>query len=340
LNLTGTAHQSGTAMRLTDWEYGQSGFGWNSTPQNVISGFDTTFTFRITEPYYGGADGFTFAVQNMDGNFVSNAGGGGLGYTDSLANSVVVEFDTYSNYGLEPLTHLQWYPDYNGGYYLYDAKAEYESEGYVWDEAWDWDSDNHVAIQSMGTGLNNVDYHQSGLGYGFPNFELRDGQAHTARVLYDAHAHTMSVFLDGSATPTATASIDLATKLSLTNGTAYVGFTGATGGAIEAHDILSWSYKSLAYEWSGFLSPIPNHGPFNAGSTVPVKFQLVGGSAGITNLTGNLTVNGSTVGTFRYDPEAGQYIANWRTTGFAPGTYTIGVDLGDYVVRQTTITLK
>ena len=38
--------------------------------------------------------------------------------------------------------------------------------------------------------------------------------------------------------------VNLATLLSLNNGTAWVGFTSATGSSYEEHDILSWTYQA------------------------------------------------------------------------------------------------
>jgi Tol biopolymer transport system component len=103
------------------------------------------------------------------------------------------------------------------------------------------------------------------------------------------------------------------------------------------------------YAWSGVLQPINADGSsiFKAGSTVPVKFELIQQSAGITNAKATLkvtrlsdTISGdvlenpvdlapSTGDEFRYDDESGQYIHNWRTRGLEPGTYRLTVDLGD-----------
>jgi hypothetical protein len=110
---------------------------------------------------------------------------------------------------------------------------------------------------------------------------------------------------------------------------------------------------SVSYGWSGFLQPIntPTNMPtnykqsiFKIGSTVPVKFQLTGASAGITDgnfymkyiRTGNgdgigesevvATATGNTGTQFRYSE--GQYIFNWSTKGITLG--------GNYEVRVYT----
>ena len=69
-----------------------------------------------------------------------------------------------------------------------------------------------------------------------------DGVIHTAAVNYDGT--TLSVYLDGSATPVVTAPVNLGTLLGLGGGgNAFVGFTAATGSLRENSDILSWNWN-------------------------------------------------------------------------------------------------
>ena len=116
---------------------------------------------------------------------------------------------------------------------------------------------------------------------------------------------------------------------------------------------------NVTYGMHGILQPINggltlgNHSDdnsaFKLGSTVPVKFQLSGASAGIDNATANLritkvngtvlegaeleattTTSASTGSLFRYDATSGQYIYNWGTkSGYTAGTYQLRIDLGD-----------
>lgn len=115
---------------------------------------------------------------------------------------------------------------------------------------------------------------------------------------------------------------------------------------------------SVFYAWSGFLQPIntDNSSVFKLGSTVPVKFQLVGASAGAA-LTARIyiaKVSDGVVGT-EFEPEtnvqadsgnvfrysSGQYIYNWSTKGLTKGTYQIRADLGDgNMGRIVLISLK
>jgi hypothetical protein len=132
----------------------------------------------------------------------------------------------------------------------------------------------------------------------------------------------------------------------------------------------------VVYAWSGVLQPF-NGGKtdndtsdddslFKLGSTVPVKFQLTGDSASVTDATPKLyitkvtakiqgtepettvTAAADTGSTFRYDPESNQYILNLSTKGTVPGTqdswttgtYQLRVDLGDGAEHTGNISLR
>jgi PKD domain-containing protein/K319-like protein len=104
----------------------------------------------------------------------------------------------------------------------------------------------------------------------------------------------------------------------------------------------------VTYSWSGALAPL-NGGRvvFKSGSTVTIKFQLTGPSAGITTLIATVTsvqvskgpVTGTlqpvstvppTSGTqFRYDPTSQQYIYNLGTTNLGTGNCVVHFTLGD-----------
>jgi HYR domain len=112
--------------------------------------------------------------------------------------------------------------------------------------------------------------------------------------------------------------------------------------------------------WSNVLQPINADGSsiFKLGSTVPVKFQLSGASAGISNLSARVylqrigagatgtvleaisTSNATTGNLFRYDATSGQYIFNLNTKTLSAGTYQLRIDLGDGVLHTVNITLK
>ena len=118
----------------------------------------------------------------------------------------------------------------------------------------------------------------------------------------------------------------------------------------------------VQYAWSGVLQPINADGSsiFKLGSTVPVKFALVGASAGVKDATVTLThdkiindIEGTvmenlstatptTGDVFRYDAESGQYVFNWGTKDLksGPGTYGLTINMGDQNFPAVFISLK
>lgn len=117
----------------------------------------------------------------------------------------------------------------------------------------------------------------------------------------------------------------------------------------------------LLYDFKGFLPPIKSDGSgiFQAGSTIPVKFQLkdtAGHSyplalakvyiAKVTNGTAGVekAAKPSGLGIFGnlciYDLFAKQYEFNWSTKEHTAGTYRIRVDLGDGLDYTVNVNLK
>ena len=112
----------------------------------------------------------------------------------------------------------------------------------------------------------------------------------------------------------------------------------------------------VGYSWSGLLAPVQAGGTYKVGRTLPIKFQLTGASAVITDATIRLyvfQVNNNAVGdpvdvestsaattgnVFRF--ENGFYVFNLSTAGMAAGTYQLQVDMGDGVLRTINISLK
>jgi glucose/arabinose dehydrogenase len=217
LALFGSAGATGGVLRLVPASGDQVGGAWFATKQLVSSGFETTFQFQLQSA--NGADGFAFVLQNSASNFLG-ATGCELGY-HGLANSLAVEFDTYTNASCSV-------PNVN------------DPAGV------------HVSIHTLGTGANSVAESASiGSTLATPNFT--DGGVHTARVRYSAGV--LSVFVDNLAQPVVSAPLALGSLLSLDAGRAWVGFTAATGGLAESHDVLDWSFDETV-PTGGNLSPL------------------------------------------------------------------------------------
>ena len=222
MTLNGAAAQLGNALMITPAQNGQAGSAWFQSQQSVTSGFLTTFEFRIT-PTGSGADGMTFIVHDdVAGTAALAQGGGSLGYTsqplvptNTMANLLVVELDTYQN----------------GGFGDPDA--------------------NHISVHlipTIPTTANGADEYYS-IGRVSPATNLSDGQVHTMCIRYVPG--TLDIFLDDTAVPVLSVAFDFLTGgtnltgnpiagLNLPNGTAYVGFTGGTGGLNQLNEILSW----------------------------------------------------------------------------------------------------
>jgi hypothetical protein len=106
-------------------------------------------------------------------------------------------------------------------------------------------------------------------------------------------------------------------------------------------------HVKVLYGWSGFQSPLPKQ-QVKGGSNIPIKFQLTGASAGITNLVAQgfwETVNGAivgpdhSIGTFTYNAGGHSYQLNWKTPT-AKGTYRIKVVFGDGTVHTIDVIVK
>ena len=85
------------ALQLTTAGVGHDATSvWDSTEQDVGSGFTTTFTYQVISP---GADGFAFVVQGSPYATSALGGyGGDQGYA-GITNSLAIDFDTYTSMG-------------------------------------------------------------------------------------------------------------------------------------------------------------------------------------------------------------------------------------------------
>jgi uncharacterized repeat protein (TIGR01451 family) len=227
-----------TALQLTYSSGALAGSAWYATAQPVANGFSTTFQFQFTNPSIPPADGIAFVIQNASTSAIGDIGNGGpLGYGDDdtnsnpsqgegIPNSLAIEFDTFQN---------AWDPQPINGV------------------------ESHVAVQSCGTGPNTSHHNylcggttgaNSTLGQPVVTENIADGAVHTVTISYSPDCSTcnpatvanIQVVLDGvsiypNGVPVEIGSIGLTQA-----GTAFVGFTGATGGNWETQDVLNWTF--------------------------------------------------------------------------------------------------
>jgi len=216
LRLVGDAAVSGKVLRLTRARPNKSGAVWFREKQPVQSGFETTFQFQLTHQdwYFRGTDGFAFVLQNSGPAALGGIGSaGGFGVADptnprhsGIPWAIAVFFDTCRN----------------------------KEEGDP--------SSNYIAIRANG-GPTELRWPPPHLAF-TPSLSVRlkDRKVHTARIIFQPPV--LSVFLDGSIAPVLESAVDLSIATDH-QGSAWVGFTAATGWGYENHDILNWSFAGV-----------------------------------------------------------------------------------------------
>ncbi|MEL7408396.1 MAG: DUF4347 domain-containing protein, partial [Cyanobacteria bacterium J06558_2] len=205
LTLNGNALQASNVLRLTTNEGRQAGSAFFDRPLAINSetSFSTQFQFRLSGGS-GGADGFTFMVQNDVQAFAALGQlGGNLGYGNNqngalaaITKSLAIEFDTYRN---------------------------------------PWDiNNNHISVLQDG----NFDIPLATV---TAPFDLNSGGILNAWIDYDGDRNLLEVFLSNTDTKPATALLSTNVDLtSVVGSQAFLGFSGSTGGLTNNHDILSW----------------------------------------------------------------------------------------------------
>ncbi|MFZ3263744.1 MAG: choice-of-anchor D domain-containing protein [Terriglobales bacterium] len=223
-------------LQLTPNQTGQAGSAWYNTQQPVTAPFSTTFTFQLSDPSTYTADGIAFVIQNSTaGTGALGNGGCSMGFAEDLTgacapatggitNSVAVAFKTYDNGSNYP-------------------------------------GPNSVSIESNGTGANCIDLSPCTIAVNgsLPGgIYLADGNIHAVTVAYTLQptaAQTnclgednvplpcLDVILDGNDLFPAGVQFDMSTIGPTEANTAWVGFTGGTGGGDDNQDILSWVFS-------------------------------------------------------------------------------------------------
>ena len=159
------------------------------------------------EVYLGNEDAGAdgLALVLQSVNSASLAQGGGLGYA-GLSPSFAVEIDTFYNAGGD-----------NG-----DPVAD------------------HIALMKDG----NASIHNSwGIGPEALSYNIEDGKWRLLTFEWDASAKTSTVYLDGTR-KFDSVSMDLVDYFSASNGTAFWGFTAATGGAMNLQEVRNVLYSA------------------------------------------------------------------------------------------------
>jgi hypothetical protein len=204
----GSAKFNGSALRLTDGQPGEAASAFADAKQDITV-FENTFSFQLTDAV---ADGFTFCIQNNASTAVGPPGGG-LGYgpdhtggTGGIANSVALKFDLFDNQG---------------------------------------EGSNSTGVYTNGAAPTNV----GSIDLGPSGIDLHSGHIFNVSIIYDSPMnppHTLAVTLTDTNTGASNSHnyvVDIAATVGAT--TAFVGFTGATGGLSAAQNILNWTFLPL-----------------------------------------------------------------------------------------------
>lgn len=258
LSLLGSAQIVNGVLRLTEDEGGQRGEAWFRTRQSVTGGFEATFGMSLNQDAPDGnvpADGIAFIIQNSpEGSNAATLGEDGL-----PANALNIKFKTF---GFDPL----------------EASQVQVRAG--------------SAVIAQASAFNTPGVELSGVpGFPYTLGTVAGTAPYRIRVVYVAGTPGhLDIYLDGVAV-LQNVEVDLdAIGAVDSNGTAYVGFAGRTGGNVQNNDITDWK---MAY---GDFSALP---PFSLvkssvrrdAAGLPVAIDLVwnaqiGVDYKVTTLTG------------------------------------------------------
>ena len=307
VSLRGSAQKTDTTIVLTGTEQYEAGAVWHNALVNVSNGFETTFSFRLSngndnsQPDFGspGADGVAFVIQNKA---VAPIGlsGEGIGYNE-MPSGLAVEFDSYLNAA---------YSDPTGSHV-----AIQKGNGIVL-------STSHTAEFNRGLAFENV-----------PSL-VADGSVYYAKISVGAFAEftEINVYLDKTAEfkmPVLTSYIGnlLETVNADDFGRTRIGITSATGKSVQRHELLTWTVTGC----ESLISDVNETQEFAANNpAISIQPMPVGDVCSVvleqSNEVGELVVVdvlGHHVARASIAP--GKHIISLPTNGWSSGTYVAQV---------------
>ncbi len=209
------------SIQLTNSSSSNKGAAWYKHLVPLSHGFETTFSFKISEAYQAnpsehsepGADGLAFIIQNNNYSIIGK-GAGWIGYTD-IPNSIAIEIDLFKN------------DDFN------------DPDG------------NHIAVQTNKQGKNSVLHNSQytlAITSDIPIVKSNGSEVYYVKIVYNAKEEKLIIYMNNSiilGEPVLEINnFCIDDYLDLSCSCAYVGFTSATGESYQNHDLLSWSFKS------------------------------------------------------------------------------------------------
>jgi hypothetical protein len=221
--VNGTAEFNGSALQLTDTARNlEVGTAWYVAPVNVAA-FATNFTIQLLQP---NANGMTFCIQNQPPASAYTYHNAPPSSTDGVVR--------WASGGPNTMANSQSGLGYSGG-----TGSQYSQiTGLLYSVAVKFDLGNTTGLYTNGADVsqNSIDMTSSGL-------SLRSGHALAVTMSYNGTTLSMTIKDTVSG---ASYSHSWAINIPATVGgsTAYVGFTGGTGGGTAVQDILAWTYSS------------------------------------------------------------------------------------------------
>ena len=189
----------GNCYRITEDVLWQAGGVWYDNPIDFADDFTIYYKNNFGTKDTDGADGMAL-VFKMTSSAVIGASGAGIGY-EGIANSLVVEFDTYQNTG-------------------------------VYNDPWH----DHIAILENG-----IAHHSSGSNLAGPVqptstlTDMEDGVDHNVKIVWTAATQTFEVFFDCELRLTLIQ--DIKNTIFGGDSSVFFGFVGSTGGLSNLHQV-------------------------------------------------------------------------------------------------------
>ncbi|KAI9346556.1 hypothetical protein BDR26DRAFT_855751 [Obelidium mucronatum] len=213
-----TSPPSTQVIQLTPARTDQVGAVWAKIPASAVTKASSNtqgqliidFTFRAGNPNEEGADGLALVFQSAGPRALGN-GGSGMGYA-GIPHSVAIEFDMYASR----------------------------------DSCNDPDG-NHVSIQTCGSQPNSAHHrHSRGCSSRVPS--LAEGKLLAVRVVWNLAENNLDVFMNDDVSGGQVFELVVRGNVELANvlkggGTSdwFVGFTAATGGLSQVHQLISFN---------------------------------------------------------------------------------------------------
>ena len=290
--LNGSAALNGTKLRLTDGNGTEAGSAWYSSPLNIQK-FNSAFSIQITPANAATADGITLAIQ---GNSTTALGpsGGGLGYGPDNAGAALSSTNPLHNSVAVKFD-------------LYDNNGE--------------------GVNSTGLYVNGASPTSPSVDLTGSGVDLHSGHVMNVQIAYDGTNLTMTI-TDPTVNSAFTHSWPIDIPGTVGGNSAYVGFTGGTGGQTAIQDVLNWTFSSSAA--SGTTATpviIPGSGTFASTQSVIIT-DGTSGAAVYYTLDGSqpTTASSKYAGAFNVAVTTtvkAIAVANGSTSGTATSNITI-----------------